>query len=255
MLADTRSVPNGATITADVCIVGAGAAGITAARELTAPTRRVVLLESGFDEPDPATQSLYDGESRASRTSRWATRTLHTPVRGQHEPVERRVSTPERARLRDPHVDPGQRMAVRPRAPAAVLQPRAGRVRARTVCVHGHGRVARRRGRAHRDPVQRADALRTAVSRCVRRAESTTVYLGANVVDLATTPSGRAVERVEAVTIAGSRFTVTARSFVLATGGIEEHAAAARVRWRRARWDRQHPRPRRAHLHGAPVPR
>jgi choline dehydrogenase-like flavoprotein len=45
----------------DVCIVGAGAAGITVARDLLGARARVCLLESGDFELDPATQDLYRG--------------------------------------------------------------------------------------------------------------------------------------------------------------------------------------------------
>ena len=46
---------------ADVCIVGAGPAGLILARELTSRGRRVVLLESGGRNPDPVAQALCEG--------------------------------------------------------------------------------------------------------------------------------------------------------------------------------------------------
>jgi choline dehydrogenase-like flavoprotein len=48
-------------IRADVCIVGAGAAGIAMALELIDSTLEVLVLESGGFEFDPKTQSLYEG--------------------------------------------------------------------------------------------------------------------------------------------------------------------------------------------------
>jgi choline dehydrogenase-like flavoprotein len=59
---DARTLPANLTVEADVCIVGAGAAGITLARALSDGGRKVVLLESGGFEFDVATQSLYTGE-------------------------------------------------------------------------------------------------------------------------------------------------------------------------------------------------
>src|SRR6202034_3232940 len=61
MFIDARAVPTGTVIETEVCIVGAGAAGITRAREFVDASFRVILLESGGAKPDPATQELYDG--------------------------------------------------------------------------------------------------------------------------------------------------------------------------------------------------
>jgi len=63
MIIDARTVPENETIRTDVCIVGAGIAGITLAREFIGREFRVCLLESGGLEPDRATQSLYWGEN------------------------------------------------------------------------------------------------------------------------------------------------------------------------------------------------
>lgn len=63
MIIDARSVPKGKTIETDVCIIGAGAAGITLAREFIGQSFRVCLLESGGFEFDEDTQSLCDGET------------------------------------------------------------------------------------------------------------------------------------------------------------------------------------------------
>lgn len=61
MLTDANDVPRGSSIACDVCIVGAGAAGITIARDLVGSGRSVCVLESGGLEPDPAVQSPYRG--------------------------------------------------------------------------------------------------------------------------------------------------------------------------------------------------
>jgi choline dehydrogenase-like flavoprotein len=61
MLDHANKVPRGEAIRADVCIVGAGGAGITIARELANTKHSVVLLESGAIEFDQATEDLYQG--------------------------------------------------------------------------------------------------------------------------------------------------------------------------------------------------
>jgi choline dehydrogenase-like flavoprotein len=62
MLRDAREIGAGEIISADVCIIGAGAAGITLACELAGGSRRVCLLESGGFDFEEDTQSLYQGE-------------------------------------------------------------------------------------------------------------------------------------------------------------------------------------------------
>ena len=67
MFVDARSVPPGTVIETEVCIVGAGAAGITLAREFINSGFRVALLESGdFDFKDK-TQDLYGGANIGRR--------------------------------------------------------------------------------------------------------------------------------------------------------------------------------------------
>jgi len=59
---DSRRVADGERISADVCIIGAGAAGITIARELIGLNASVVLLESGGIEFDARAQELGRAE-------------------------------------------------------------------------------------------------------------------------------------------------------------------------------------------------
>jgi len=63
MLIDARQLEQGDVIDADICIIGAGAAGITIAREFTGGSTQVALLESGGLAFDEKTQSLYQGEN------------------------------------------------------------------------------------------------------------------------------------------------------------------------------------------------
>jgi choline dehydrogenase-like flavoprotein len=67
MFIDARSVPPGTAIDTEVCIVGAGAAGITLAREFISSGFRVALLESGDTDFEEKTQALYGGKSIGRR--------------------------------------------------------------------------------------------------------------------------------------------------------------------------------------------
>lgn len=61
MFDDARKLPQGSEIEADVLIIGAGAAGTTIGSEFAGHGARVVVVESGGLEYDPATQKLYRG--------------------------------------------------------------------------------------------------------------------------------------------------------------------------------------------------
>jgi choline dehydrogenase-like flavoprotein len=63
MIIDSRSIDDSAAFQTDLCIIGAGAAGISIALEFLQKSYNVILLESGGIRSDPMTQSLYDGKN------------------------------------------------------------------------------------------------------------------------------------------------------------------------------------------------
>lgn len=63
MITDFRTTEGGRTVESDVCIIGAGAAGIAIARELAGRRLTVTVLESGGFEPDLDTLDLYRGKN------------------------------------------------------------------------------------------------------------------------------------------------------------------------------------------------
>lgn len=60
---DARELENKAIIEADICIVGAGPAGISMALDWVGKKENIVLLESGGFEYDDAVQDAYKGEN------------------------------------------------------------------------------------------------------------------------------------------------------------------------------------------------
>ncbi|MBL8077996.1 MAG: hypothetical protein JNM55_08540 [Anaerolineales bacterium] len=62
MIIDSRNLPQKEILTADICIVGAGAAGIAIARAFNNSDIKIALLESGGLTFDHKTQFLYKGE-------------------------------------------------------------------------------------------------------------------------------------------------------------------------------------------------
>ena len=63
MFIDLRTLDDNSVLEADICIVGAGPAGISMARSLIGTSIDVLVIESGDMEFDDATQALYQGES------------------------------------------------------------------------------------------------------------------------------------------------------------------------------------------------
>ena len=62
MITDARSIPANAELKCDLCIVGAGAAGITLALQFVESKLRVIVLESGGEKLEAEQQAVYHGE-------------------------------------------------------------------------------------------------------------------------------------------------------------------------------------------------
>ena len=71
MIIDSYDLPDGEMLQADVCIVGAGAAGIAMALEFAGTDIDVLLLEAGGTAEESDTQALYAGAVADAR--------LHSP--------------------------------------------------------------------------------------------------------------------------------------------------------------------------------
>ncbi len=63
MLIDLAREMPAQDLACDICIVGAGPAGIALAVEMIDSGRDVILLEAGGEKPDPVSQSFFEGES------------------------------------------------------------------------------------------------------------------------------------------------------------------------------------------------
>lgn len=64
---DARELDTGSVLRGDVCIVGAGAAGISMALDWLGSGHRVILLEGGGFDYDPDVQQLYSGPTTGQR--------------------------------------------------------------------------------------------------------------------------------------------------------------------------------------------
>ena len=60
---DARELPDNSLIEGDICIIGAGAAGISVALEWMNSPYKIILLEGGGFEYDDKVQELYAGKT------------------------------------------------------------------------------------------------------------------------------------------------------------------------------------------------
>ena len=226
---DTRQLDHGTAVEADLCIVGAGAAGIALAREFIGSRRRVVLVESGDLVFRQRTQRLYAGENRGvdnhpttqsrfrmfgGSTTRWA---------GQCRPL-RPLDFERRAAI--PHS--GWPFGFEALAP---YYRRAQPVCNLPSCDYDPEFWSRREKNPLSRPSDPLDSLVFQFSdpkdfgRIYRdelaAAPNIEVYLNANVIRIESDAAGREVTGLQAATFNGKRIGFGARAFVLACGGIE----------------------------------
>jgi choline dehydrogenase-like flavoprotein len=229
MISDARTLPSGAEIQSDVVIVGAGAAGISLARDFIGKSLQVCLLESGGLEFDPQVQSLYEGQNigmpyYALDTARlryfggttnhwggmcrpldeidfqkrpWVPHSGWPITRSDLNPYYRRAlpicGFEPNTSFQPEELDRQLRMYVFP----------GGRIQTTIFQISGNIRF----GEAYRREIQAADNIHT--------------FLNANLLEVETDPAVRTVTRLQVSTLEGKRFTVAGKAVVLAAGGIE----------------------------------
>jgi choline dehydrogenase-like flavoprotein len=222
---------NGSQVSADICIVGAGAAGISLALQFVDQQRPVVLLESGGFEFDAQTQSLYEGENKsftdfpleATRLRYFGGTTGHWGGFTYEFSEFDFASRPYRPLGGWPI----------PLAQITSYYPRAGQLcqLGPTGCQDVNG-LQRRGGFSPLaligQPMQPAAALCSPPTRfgtvyreALRRAPGVKVILHSNAQEVVADDTASRVEKVAVKCIGGSTFEVTARVFILATGGLE----------------------------------
>lgn len=230
MLLDARRIPDGQILETDVCIIGAGASGITLAREFRNKPFSTILLESGGLQPDTETQSLYKGtiighayyplDGSRNRTFGGSTATwggMCLPF----DPIdfEKRDWVPHSGWPLDLiELEPYYRHAHEPceigpyEYREEYWTPRRGK---QSIPIDG-GRIL---------PQIAQFSPPTHFGRAyivdIERAESVTAYLYANALELDADEVARTVQRVRVGTLDGCRFSVSAKYYVLATHAIE----------------------------------
>jgi choline dehydrogenase-like flavoprotein len=240
---DARTLPDASRIVADLIIIGGGLAGITLAKELAGGPLKIAILESGGREIDMENQALYAGSA--------VVRAPGNPDKPLDDyPVQSRIRAfggsghvwggkcapldPADFAQRDwaPHSGwPISREQLQPfydRACDLLEIPRFG---PETPVLHDPARkpldldpadgffpapryFSRLSGGADKKAF---DAFRTDFA----GASNITVYLYANVTKIRRNAKGDTVEGLDVGCLDGKRHTAKAKTYVLATGGIE----------------------------------
>ncbi|HEV7617842.1 MAG TPA: GMC family oxidoreductase [Burkholderiaceae bacterium] len=233
MFIDTRRIDEGSIVETTVCIIGGGVAGITLAREMEKRGIDTCLLESGGFDPDEETRDLYRGEDIGLPYS------FADGCRGRFFGGSSncwggwcRPLDPWDFEKRDWIPHSGWPFGLDELAPyyerthallklgpinfePAFWESSIGRRDVRRIpLVTGKVRDTisqfsppARFGKLYRDELKR--------SKCVR------VFLYANAVNIDTDRAARTVSRIQVATLSGRKMAVSAKLFVLATGGIE----------------------------------
>ncbi len=237
MLIDFHDWPHEKPIEADLCIVGAGAAGITLAREFIDRPLQVCLLESGGLDFEPDVQKLYDmvntGLPRAPQgvtrirqlggsTNLWTGRCAPLdPLDFQPRPWVPRSGWPfERATLLPWY----RRAASVLDLGAEVFDDGLCRRAGETPATLASDKLALRYWQFSRSRVLPGNPVRFGIDYRdeLARARNLRVFLHATCTDIDTGPEHtRHVHRLTVRSLQGHHATVHARHYVLACGGIE----------------------------------
>src|SRR5262245_35672680 len=233
MIDDANRLESGRALSADVCIVGAGAAGISLALQFVGAGQSVLLLECGGLELDAATQSLYEGEVADPR--------LHSPL---HRYRQRRFGGSTtiwggRCAPFDP-IDFERREYVPGSGwPLRYEDLLPYYLRSSELCEAGEFAYTAESAFGgdmppviegfHSDRVSTHTLERFSCptdfgkryGHRLRAASNVRVLLNANCTELRTTADGRHVSSLVVRTLGGKRFSVVATHVVLAAGGLE----------------------------------
>jgi len=229
MFTDARKVPNESKIEIDICIIGAGAAGITIARELAQSKLDVCVLESGDLENNLETQSLYDGENvgvkywalTAARLRYFGGTTNHwggvcLPL-GEDDFEVRDWVNKSGWPLRKSDLIPYYRRAhpiVQLGKFSYIPEDWETDTDKRIPFDSNYviTKMLQRSPPTHFGTVYRDD---------MKNAKNITVYLNANALEIDTNDNATRVKRVQVACLTGTKFSVSAKAYVLALGGIE----------------------------------
>lgn len=230
MFVDGRSLSEGETVYTDVCIIGAGAAGITLAHELSDQAFRIALVESGGFEFEENTQALYKGTTSGEEyfpletmrlryfggsTNHWSGRCK--PLKEnefEHRPWIPNSGWPFNRAYMEPFY---QRASVICELPpykydVSFIEKELGLSR-----LPLDKRLVKTIAFYMSPPTRFGNVYRSALN----RSKNISVFLHSNVLEFETSDSADHVNSVRIKCLEGNEYRIFAKQFILATGGIE----------------------------------
>lgn len=230
MLTDIRTLPDGAALDADLCIIGGGAAGVAMALRLRGAPLKIMLLESAGLSPDSATRALSAGETTGipyfpledsrvrmlgGSTYRWGARSAPmTPVDFEARAWVPMSGWPIGPEALTPYYDPvhdlvGLRRDFDYDAGVYALvgaKPPDIDDRRLAIAAFQFGKNL---------------VFGEAFAADIKAARNIDAYLHANVTDVDLSADRRRIKAASIRTLDGKTFTARARAFILACGGID----------------------------------
>ncbi|WP_435202388.1 FAD-dependent oxidoreductase [Qipengyuania sp. 902] len=230
---DARTDFDGEEVEGSIAIIGAGAAGITLARELSKANREVILIESGGLELEGDTQALYAGQNLGlpyfnlaacrlryfgGTTNHWAgycrandeVDYMERPEVGLPGwPITHDDLAPYVARaatslgIADDFFDPAKLIADKGFAVDDLGERQSPILETKVAQIAEDIRL----GKNHRDELQANPNVR--------------IFLHANATNINLVPSGNAVDHIAIRTLNGRSFRVRAKRFIIACHAIE----------------------------------
>ncbi|HWJ34686.1 MAG TPA: GMC family oxidoreductase [Steroidobacteraceae bacterium] len=233
MILDMKDLPDGHVLSSELCIIGAGAAGITLAMDLANSGMDVLLLESGGMRSEKNTQALYEGDVADLR--------LHSPPDRYRQRRFGGTTTIWGGRCMPFDAIDFEHRDFMPnsgwpidRAALAPFYPHANRICEAGDFAYTVGETFTRPLRPMiegftgvnftTDTLERFSCptdFGARYGRELRAAPNIRVLLHANVTALRLNSEGNHVDSVVARTLTGRTTTVRAQQFVLAAGGLE----------------------------------
>jgi choline dehydrogenase-like flavoprotein len=233
MIVDANETESGRRVEADLCIVGAGAAGIALALQFEHRAEKLVVLESGGWRAEAATQALYEGyvapasahppltryrrRAFGGSTGIWGGRCVpFDPIDFETRDWMPGTAWPFRFGTLLPYYRRAARLCEAGDFAFTVDAAFPRGMRAPLPGFHG-----RRFTDAQIERFSCPTDFARRYGRRLKAAGNIIVMLHANVVKLATRVDGNSVETAQVETLKGRHFKVRARHFVLAAGGLE----------------------------------